>query len=117
MKPKTKQRRSLRGRVKRLLDFPEPPPQMDVSDPRWPEALTNWLQRKAEWYGMEDGMELMGRALGVKTSTMDEYAERQRAERRAKQKRLEDMAASSGAIYGKPHNAKVSDHADSGRGA
>jgi hypothetical protein len=105
MKKKTTKRRSLRGRVKRLLDFPEPPPQMDVSDPRWADAFARWAQRKAEWYGLEDAIEMFGRALGIKPKTMDAYAERQREERRKKQKRLEDMAASSNAIYGKPLNS------------
>lgn len=93
-------RGSLRRRVKRLLDFPEPPPQMDVNDPRWPDAFAQWAQRKAEWLGTEDPFELFGRALGVKKSTVDGYVERRRAERRAKQKRLEDMGKSSNDIYG-----------------
>lgn len=90
--------------VRRLLPFPEPAPQMDVNDPRWPDAFARWTQRKAEWYGLEDSFDLMGRALGIKAKTMNIYQDRRRAERRANQKRLEDMAASSSAIYGKPPN-------------
>ena len=80
---------------------------MPVSDPRWAGAFADWAARKAKWLGMEDPFELFGRALGVKKSTVDGYVERRRAERRAKQKRLEDMAESSSAIYGKPLNAEV----------
>lgn len=98
--------------VRRLLDFPEPPPQMDVSDPRWPDAFARWSQRKAEWLGLEDSFDLMGRALGINAKTMDAYQKRRRSERRAQQKRLEDMAESSSAIYGKPPNADVSDRRD-----
>lgn len=77
---------------------------MDVNDPRWADAFARWAQRKAEWYGLEDAMEMFGRAMGIKPKTMDEYRDRKRAERRAQQKRLEEMAASSNAIYGKPLN-------------
>lgn len=82
---------------------------MDVSDPRWPDAFAQWTDRKAKWLGLEDSFDLMGRALGIKTKTMDAYQQRRRDERRAKQKRLEDMSESSSTIYGKPLNDKVSD--------
>jgi len=89
------------SQTKRLLDFPEPPPKMAVTDPRWPKAFAAWTERKAKWLGMEDSFEMMGRALGVKKSIVDGYVERRRAERRAAQQRLEDMAKSSSQFYGK----------------
>jgi hypothetical protein len=93
---------SMKSKPKDLLPFPEPPPQMDVDDPRWPAAFADWTQRKAEWYGLEDSFDLLGRALGIKPKTMDAYRDRKREERRANQKRLEDMSESANTIYGTP---------------
>lgn len=74
---------------------------MDVSDPRWAGEFADWAARKAKWLGMEDPFEFFGRAMGVKKSIVDGYVERRRYERRAHQKRLEEMSKSSGVIFGK----------------
>lgn len=94
-KSRTKSKRkrpagSLPRRVSKLLDFPEPPPAMDVSDPKWPDAFTAWCQRKAEWFGM-DAIEMLGRALGCKKEA-DQWRNSQTEQRRKERDRLDHMA-------------------------
>lgn len=81
--------------TKRNAAFTEPPPDMDVNDPRWPEAFAAWAERKAKHFGM-DAMEMMGRALGC-----DIEADAWRKKRQAALRHQEQHAND---IYGKPQN-------------
>lgn len=77
--------------MKTKKPFTEPPPDMDVNDPRWPEAFTAWMERKARHFNM-DAIELMGRALGL-NSEADDWRKRQ-------QERLRRMKHFGGDVHG-----------------
>ena len=97
MKPKSsKSRRPGAGSPARTGSaFSELPPDLDVNDPRWPDAFSRWAQRKAKSMGM-DPIEMMGRALGLDKEA-DGWRKRRQAELRHREQHAND-------IYGKPPN-------------
>lgn len=78
--------------MKTKKPFTEPPPDMDVNDPRWPGAFTQWMDRKARSMNM-DPIEMMGRALGLNEEA-DDWHKRQET--------IRHMEQHGGDIYGNP---------------
>jgi len=90
--------------TKRSSAFTEPPPSMDVNDPRWPDAFAAWAERKAKHFGM-DAMEMMGRALGCNMKA-DSWRKKRQAALRHQEQHAND-------IYGKTPTKRKCPHCGS----